>query len=119
MGLFLGASCGSIEVKTIAVDFTELSIYSVLERELNSLEIGILVNNVGMTVDFAIPFYSIENDKLIQDVINCNCMSVARLSYIVIPGMIQRKKGIIINVGSMASTPFASMTHVYGASKVS
>ena len=92
---------GSIQVKTIAVDFSESqSIYPKLKAELGALEIGILVNNVGMTS--LKRFDAMPEDK-VQDIINLNVMSTTRMCHIVLPQMIQRKKGVIINIGSVSS----------------
>lgn len=43
----------NVEVMTIAVDFTGgLEIYSKIESELERLDVGLLVNNVGMSYEF-------------------------------------------------------------------
>lgn len=67
-------------MKTIAVDFTEgHSIYKPLANELANLEIGILINNVGMNVGFCQPFVELASDKSVYDIINwymlCNNVS--------------------------------------------
>ena len=109
-----------IVVKNIAVDFTDGdSIYSHLREELQQLEIGILVNNVGMTnAGVGKVFSTMEEEESLRQIINCNVMSMVRVTYIVVPQMIERKQGVIINVGSLSSaipTPFLT---VYGATKV-
>ena len=40
-----------VETKIIDVDFTDTTIYARIERELAGLDIGLLVNNVGMSYD--------------------------------------------------------------------
>jgi len=111
-------SSPSIEIKIIAVNFTDgNSIYSRLRTELADLDIGILINNVGMAVGFAEPFADIADDQQLHDVVNCNIMSMARMTHIVLPLMMERQKGIIINIGSISgafSTPLAT---IYGATK--
>ncbi len=67
----------SVDIKTIAVDFTDgNSIYSKIEAELSQLEIGILVNNVGMAVGFAERFAEIADEKSLNDIVNCNILSM-------------------------------------------
>ena len=101
------------------MDFTESeSIYPILEGELNNLEIGILINNVGMSAGFARPYAKLKEARTIHDLINCNIMSISRMCHIVLPRMIQRKKGVIINVGSLAGIFPTPMYTLYGASKV-
>ena len=109
----------SVELKTVAVDFTDgQTIYSKLKSELGELEIGILVNNVGMAVGFAQRFGDIDDDRCLHDIVNCNIMSMARMTHMVLPQMLQRQRGIIVNIGSISgafSTPLAT---IYGATKV-
>ena len=70
------AQYGSIQIKTIAVDFTEgQSIYPKLKAELNQLEIGILVNNVGMLIGFD-PYGDLEDDRELHNIVNCNILSM-------------------------------------------
>lgn len=112
------ATNGSVEIRTIAVDFTESqSIYPILEAELKSLEIGMLINNVGMSVGFAERYADMKEEKEIHDLINCNMMSMARMCHLVLPQMIQRKSGVIINVGSITGVVSTPMSTLYGASK--
>ena len=70
--MLTGKSCKkSIQVKTLAVDFTDgQSIYAKLKTELDQLEIGILVNNVGMAADFAQPFAEMKTNQAVADIIN-------------------------------------------------
>lgn len=108
-----------VQIKTIAVDFTDgLSIYPKLKDELSKLEVGILVNNVGMLVGIGKPFADIEDDIQVHDIINCNIMSMARMCHLILQQMLVCQRGVIINVGSIAcamTTPFLT---IYGATKV-
>ena len=100
------------------MDFTEgQSIYSKLKTELSGVQIGLLINNVGMLTDFGHRFDKIaEND--VQGIINCNIMSMARMCHIVLPQMIQRKSGVIINIGSLSSAIPTPLLTIYGSTKV-
>ena len=109
----------SVEIKTIAVDFTNGNeIYKSLKEELNKIEVGILINNVGMVVGFGQNFGEIENDKDVHDIINCNVMSMARMCHIILPQMMKRKNGVIMNIGSLTSTIPTPLHSIYGATKV-
>ena len=71
-----------------------------------------------MLIGFGQCFGNIEDDKGIHDIINCNIMSMARMCHMVLPQMIKRGKGVVINIGSLSSampTPYLS---IYGATKV-
>lgn len=106
-------------MKTIAADFTEgQSIYPKIRKELEGLEVGVLINNVGMAIGFAMLYSDIKEEKEIHDIINCNVMSMARMCHLILPQMIQRKKGVVVNVGSLAGNVATPMATIYGATKV-
>lgn len=108
------------KVKVIVADFTKDDVFDQIEDELKDMNIGILVNNVGMVVS-AVPCKFLEApnlDQIITRVINCNVKTMAKMCKIVLPGMVNRGKGVIINVSSgVASVPFPQYT-LYSASKV-
>ncbi|XP_045119330.1 very-long-chain 3-oxoacyl-CoA reductase-like [Portunus trituberculatus] len=106
------------ETKIIDVDFTQTNIYERLERELAGLDIGVLVNNVGMSYEF--PEYFLEVDgcaKMCENLINCNIRSLTEMTRIVLPGMVERGRGLVLNLSSLSSTIPAPLLAVYGASK--
>lgn len=113
-----GQTNRSIQIRTVAVDFTEgQSIYAKLQKELSNLSVGILVNNVGMKLPSA-GVADVSSGDDINDIINCNVMSMARLTNLVLPSMRKRKRGLIINIGSLAGSASAPMRTTYGATKV-
>lgn len=80
----------NVQTKTIAVDFTGgIEIFESIKAQIQSLDIGVLVNNVGMSYDNPEYFHSIPNqDKFLADLVNCNIVSVTNLCKIVLPGMV-------------------------------
>lgn len=59
-----------MQVKILAVNFTDCqSIYEKLKNELDQLEIGILVNNVGMASSFGDSFAEMKPNHVV-DIIN-------------------------------------------------
>ncbi|XP_044053025.1 testosterone 17-beta-dehydrogenase 3 isoform X2 [Siniperca chuatsi] len=107
-------------VKVIVTDFTKENIFSEIEEQLRDLNIGVLVNNVGILPSF-IPckfLESVELDQTITNVINCNVKTMTKMCKIILPGMENRGKGVIVNISSgVASIPFPLYT-LYAASKV-
>lgn len=107
-------------VKVIVTDFIKENIFSEIEDELRDLNIGVLVNNVGLLPSF-IPCKFLdcaELDQTITKVINCNVKTMAKMCKIILPGMEKRGKGVIVNISSgVASIPFPLYT-LYAASKV-
>ncbi|KAF9104599.1 hypothetical protein BGX27_010021, partial [Mortierella sp. AM989] len=108
----------SIETKFYAMDFTKAADedYQGLQQLLNPLEVTVLVNNVGTNHDIPTPFEQ-ESDKVLKDIVELNINAAMKMTKIVVPQMIARKNGLIINLGSFAGlvpTPFLS---VYSGSK--
>ncbi|KAK2898692.1 hypothetical protein Q8A67_010110 [Cirrhinus molitorella] len=108
------------DVKVIAADFTKNDIYGHINENIKGLDIGILVNNVGI-LPSQIPCKLLETSDLeerIHDVINCNVKAMVKMCRIVLPGMQQRGRGVILNVSSgIAKIPCPIYT-LYAASKV-
>ncbi|KAK1153557.1 very-long-chain 3-oxoacyl-CoA reductase-B isoform X2 [Acipenser oxyrinchus oxyrinchus] len=91
--------------RVIQADFTDgHRIYQHIEEGLAGLEIGILVNNVGMNYAATLVF--------LLDVPN-----PGQMTRIVLPQMIQRKKGLIINISSEAGAHPHPMLTLYSATK--
>ncbi|XP_070791741.1 17-beta-hydroxysteroid dehydrogenase type 3 [Pituophis catenifer annectens] len=103
-------------VKIIQADFTENDIYENIEENLQGLEIGILVNNVGMLPNrFPCHFLNIPDKD--EDLINCNIMSITKMTRIVLKQMVARKKGLILNLSSAIGTFPCPLYTIYSASK--
>ncbi len=131
----------SVETRVIAADFTgkEYSmlilkqikiiyictfsqepnnIYPQIKSQIADLEIAILVNNVG--VSYKHPEYFdvfAENDQAVSDMINCNITSVTKMTGLVLPGMLKRRKGIIVNNASASGRTPTPLLAVYSATK--
>ena len=110
-----------ISTKIIQADFTDDSseTYSIIEKELWSLEIGILINNVGISNPY--PDYFLElpqKEKIYSNIIKCNIGSVTTMTQILLPRMVERGRGVVVNISSTAATIPSPLLTVYGASKV-
>ncbi|XP_029716247.1 very-long-chain 3-oxoacyl-CoA reductase-B isoform X3 [Aedes albopictus] len=108
-----------IKTKIIAVDFTSgPEIYETIAKTTAGLEIGVLINNVAMCYANSERFLQLPNqEKFITDLVTCNIFSVTRMCSLFLPEMVQRKKGVIINVSSLSSVMPSPMLTVYAASK--
>uniref|UniRef100_A0A2K6CVD1 17beta-estradiol 17-dehydrogenase n=1 Tax=Macaca nemestrina TaxID=9545 RepID=A0A2K6CVD1_MACNE len=66
-----------VETRTIAVDFASEDIYDKIKTGLAGLEIGVLVNNVGMSYEYPKYFSDIPDlDNMIKKMIHINILSV-------------------------------------------
>ncbi|EDS37907.1 steroid dehydrogenase [Culex quinquefasciatus] len=106
-----------VQTKWLAVDFSKgLEIYKPLREQLASIEVGMLVNNVGHLPPPSQTFDE-NSDQDVTATINLNIVATTTMIRIVLPGMLRRHKGIIINVSSSAGYhPGPGMT-IYAASK--
>lgn len=77
--------------------------------------VDVLVNNIGGNVDQGF-FVDSDPDKWMAD-IDLNFGTLLRMTHAVLPGMIARKSGAIVNVGSTAAIVGDYMLPVYSAAK--
>mmetsp|Transcript_15062 Transcript_15062/g.29693 ORF Transcript_15062/g.29693 Transcript_15062/m.29693 type:complete len:313 (-) Transcript_15062:13-951(-) len=107
-----------IEVKEIKFDFASATKadYDRITKELSALEIGVLYNNVGVSYDHAEVLEDLSDEK-IEALIEVNNRSMVKMTRIVLPGMVSRRKGAIINIGSFAGSTTDPFYSVYSGSK--
>jgi len=109
----------NVQTQVIAVDFTSgPEIYTQIKQQIVGKDIGILINNVGMFHPAPDFFLDIpDREKVIQDIIRCNITSVPMMCSLILPQMVQRKRGLIVNISSLSSVfPGPTLT-IYSASK--
>ena len=107
-----------VETIIIAVDFTTLSSVATVIETIKSykLDIGVLVNNVGLLGPHFMPFLEL-NEKMVQDIIVVNVLAGTMLCHSLLPDMLKKKKGAIINIGSICSYYPLPYLATYAATK--
>lgn len=106
-----------VQVKTIQADF-DTDCYMDIQKALAGVPVGILVNNVGRSYNHA-EYLNLISDELVDSLIRLNVVSTTKMTRMVLQGMLERKKGAIVNVSSAAGVihtgdPFYA---VYSATK--
>lgn len=78
-------------------------------------EIDVLVNNAGLALGTELAHEAVLDDW--QTMIDTNCMGVVLMTRLVLPAMVARGSGTIINIGSTAGTYPSPGSNLYGATK--
>lgn len=104
--------------KAIAIsgDISQLEKLSTLVAEIEDRagSIDILVNNAGIEIYRAFPDYSLVQ---IQSVLSVNLLAAMELTRLLLPNMLRRGSGHIVNIASLASKKGHPYDSIYSASK--
>lgn len=104
------------QVHTFTCDLSQVDAPKKLYDELHArvLEVDVLVNNAGFGLTGSFLDYSLEDSENMQAV---NMRSLAALSHLFLPRMLERKDGGIINIASTAGFQPVPYMAVYSATK--
>jgi len=107
-----------VQTKQIVLNFVDPNSagFSQLLELSTKIPIGVLINNVGTNSEIP-TFFADEQEQILRDTIEVNCQGAIRVTKSIIPGMIERRNGLIINVGSGSGLVPTPLLSVYSASK--
>ncbi|RKP22756.1 hypothetical protein SYNPS1DRAFT_25375 [Syncephalis pseudoplumigaleata] len=107
-----------VETKVVSIDFAHATPddYDRLRTAISDIPVGVLVNNVGTNHEFPVRFQD-EDDKVIEAIVEVNVMAQLRVTKLVVPRMVERKNGLILNIGSMSAVSPTPLLSVYSGSK--
>ncbi|KAJ8611000.1 hypothetical protein MRB53_038213 [Persea americana] len=108
----------SVQTKTLAMDFTKNSDadYKKLEAMIKDLDLAVLINNVGLSHDIPVPFLS-TSDKEIADIVTVNITGTLRITKLVAPLLVKRKRGLILTMASFGGITPTPLLATYSGSK--
>lgn len=91
-----------------------------VEDAMNTLpddwrDIDVLINNAGLALGLSPAHQALWSDW--QQMIATNCTALALLTRLLLPGMVERKRGHVVMIGSIAGSYAYPGGNVYGASK--
>ncbi|KAH7681518.1 17beta-estradiol 17-dehydrogenase / very-long-chain 3-oxoacyl-CoA reductase protein [Dioscorea alata] len=109
-----------VQIKTVIIDFSgdlDDGIKRLL-KTIDGLDVGILVNNAGISYPYAKYFHEVD-EELVKSLIKVNVEALTRVTHALLPGMLEKKRGAIVNIGSGAATvlPSEPLYAVYAGTK--
>lgn len=115
----LTAKYPKVSTKVVAVDFSnfDAAAQGKVRSVVESLEVGTLINNVGMSYPYPTYFHELSHGD-VQAMIALNVTSTTIMTHLVLPSMVQRKRGAIVCISSAASQlPANPLLAQYAAAK--
>ncbi|KAK4188287.1 hypothetical protein QBC35DRAFT_433253 [Podospora australis] len=107
-----------LQVKTLSMDYSQdkEEDYERLAQLIAGLDVGILINNVGQSHSIPVSFLETSRDEL-QNIVTINCLGTLKTTKVVAPLLAQRKKGLILTMGSFAGAMPTPYLATYSGSK--
>lgn len=108
----------SVQTQSLAMDFArnDDADYDKLKSLVDGLDVAVLVNNVGKSHSIPTPFALTPEDEL-ADIVTINCLGTLRATQLVVPGMTQRKRGLVLTMGSFGGLLPTPLLATYSGSK--
>ena len=88
-----------------------------LKDAIKEINVGILVNNAGITIE-QVQFLHEMEEEVLQNLVKVNLVGPTVVSAAVLPAMLPKRRGAIINIGSASITlPCYPLCAVYSCTK--
>lgn len=124
VSLQIQAQFPNTKIKAVALDLSaaaddDAAFSAAMEEALGGAEVGVLVNNAGATYPAARYFDEVEERVWRREVVGVNVKGTTWVTAAVLPGMVKRRRGAVVNVGSGSAlvVPSHPLFAIYSASK--
>lgn len=107
-----------VEVSYLVCDYSKFdkALQDKVAKVVKELEVGVLVNNVGISYRYPVFFHELTDDE-VQNLMTMNIDSTVWMTRMVLPGMLERKKGAIVNISSGSAMYDMPLLAGYSGSK--
>lgn len=107
-----------VDVKYIVCDYSNFDkkAQAAVSSEIRDLDIGVLVNNVGISYRYPRYFNELTEDE-VEKIVEMNVNSTTWMTRMVIDKMAERKRGAIINISSGSAMYTLPLLAQYSAAK--
>merc|ERR1711920_1157368 len=113
----------NVEVSHLPIDYSNFDAEArdAVKAKLAGLDVGVLINNVGMSYPFTKYFHELKDDE-IASLVELNVSSTVWMTRLVLgteetEGMVKRRRGAIVNTSSGAGRTTSPLLAEYSAAK--
>jgi 17beta-estradiol 17-dehydrogenase / very-long-chain 3-oxoacyl-CoA reductase len=107
----------SVRIEYFVVDLARREcMTNELQKFISSNEISVLINNAGLNTEY--PKLFIENTKEeLESILDVNCRSMTLLTHAILPSMVHRRNGLVINMSSLFGLLSGPLVSAYSGTK--
>lgn len=105
-----------VKSKMVVVDFLQENAVEKVIKQVKDLEVGILVNNVGILGPHFQPYLDMDY-KLVEGMIRVNVLTTSQLCHALLPSMVSRGRGAVVNIASIMAYQPVPYCSLYAATK--
>jgi 17beta-estradiol 17-dehydrogenase / very-long-chain 3-oxoacyl-CoA reductase len=112
------AKCPEVDVKYVVCDYSKFddAARQHVKSSLKGLDVGVLINNVGVSYRYPRFFHELTDDE-VDNLIEMNVNSTTWMTRFVLEGMLEKKKGAIVNISSGSAMYTLPLLAEYSAAK--
>lgn len=113
-----GKKFPGVDVKYVVCDYSNFDDKAKkhVKDAIAGLDIGVLINNVGVSYRYPMYFHELSDDE-VTSLVEMNVNSTVWMTRLVINGMVEKKKGAIVNISSGSAMYTLPLLAEYSAAK--